>query len=327
MKTQGSEIRQQQLKAEVGADLAGMRLDQAMARLFSDFSRSRLQLWIKEGRVLLSGQGARTRDKVSEGDLIELTASFDEQVECQPEEIPLDIRFEDEHLMVIYKPPGLVVHPAAGNWQGTLQNGLLFHDQSLAELPRAGIVHRLDKNTSGLMVVAKTLAAHKHLVDALQRRDVRREYRALVNGRLTAGGTVDEPIGRHPKHRLRMAVNPKGKDAVTHFRVLERFRQHSLLKVNLETGRTHQIRVHLSYIRHPIVGDALYGGRPTLPPKSTDVLIQAIRGFNRQALHACRLGFRHPVTGEDVSWEAEMPEDMLALISCLREDQLLHAND
>lgn len=320
MKSQESKTRQEKLEARVSAELAGLRLDQAMARLFSDFSRSRLQGWIKEGSVLLSGHVARIREKVSEDDLIELVATFDEQVDCQPENIPLDIRFEDEHLLVVNKQPGLVVHPAVGNWQGTLQNGLLFHNKQLAELPRAGIVHRLDKDTSGLMVIAKTQAVHKGLVAALQAREVKREYRALVNGRLTAGGTVDKPIGRHPKHRLKMAVNPNGKEAITHYRVLERYRQHSLLKVNLETGRTHQIRVHLAYVRHPILGDATYGGRPTLPPRSDDLLIQAIRGFKRQALHACRLGFRHPTTGEAVYWEAEMPDDMLHLISCLKDD-------
>jgi len=304
--------------AHIEAGLAGKRLDQAVASLFPDYSRSRLQAWIKEGRVTLNGAKARQRDKVGLGDRVELRAVHEEQVACRPQEIPLDIVFEDEYLLVVNKPAGLVVHPAAGNPDGTLQNGLLFHDASLVELPRAGIVHRLDKDTTGLMVVAKTQLAYQRLVSALAAREVSREYRALVVGRLNVGGTIDEPIGRHPTQRTRMAVNPLGKRAVTHYRVLERLRAHTLLKVNLETGRTHQIRVHMAYIRHPIFGDPVYGGRLQLPPGANEELKALMRAFGRQALHARRLGLTHPITGHCMHWEAPVPLDMAELLEALR---------
>jgi len=318
---------EQLLSAEVDAELAGLRLDQALARLFTDFSRSRLQTWIKEGRVSVDGRPARGRDKVVPGERIELRAQFENQVPCQPEDIPLDIVFEDKHILVVNKPAGLVVHPAAGNRAGTLQNALLFHDPSLIELPRAGIVHRLDKDTTGLMVVAKTQAAHRQLVEALQAHEVKREYRALVIGRPTAGGTVDEPIGRHPTQRTKMAVTPSGKPAVSHYRIAERFRAHTLLQVNLETGRTHQIRVHMAYLRYPLVGDVTYGGRAQSPPKASEELREALRGFGRQALHALRLGLAHPATGEWCEWQTPIPDDMARLIELLREDAEQHGID
>ena len=320
LNTDEGQNREQRHTAEIGPDLAGKRLDQALARLFSDYSRSRLQAWVREGRVLLNGGQARQRDKVALGDRIELQALLDDQVECRPQPVPLNIVFEDEHLLVVNKPAGLVVHPAAGNPDGTLQNGLLHHDASLAELPRAGIVHRLDKDTTGLMVVAKSQLAHTRLVAALAAREVKREYRALVVGRFNVGGTIDLPIGRHPTQRTRMAVNPLGKPAITHYRVLEKFRAHTLLKVNLETGRTHQIRVHMAHLRHPLFGDPVYGGRLRIPPHADEGLRQLMRAFHRQALHAKRLGLVHPATGRDMQWEAPMPDDMAELLEALRED-------
>jgi 23S rRNA pseudouridine1911/1915/1917 synthase len=238
----------------------------------------------------------------------------------QPQPIPLDVRFEDPHLLVLNKPPGLVVHPAAGNPEGTLQNALLYHYPQLASLPRAGIVHRLDKDTSGLMVVARSLSAHKSLVEQLQARSVRREYLALVQSSVTAGGTIEAPIGRHPRDRLRMAVVPSGKPAVTHYRILERFPAYTLLEVSLETGRTHQIRVHMAYIRCPLVGDPLYAGRQKLPRGVSPRLREAVSSFRRQALHAARLELTHPASGERLSWQAEMPDDFSRLLDILREE-------
>lgn len=235
-----------------------------------------------------------------------------------PQALPLEIVFEDEHLLVVNKPSGLVVHPAAGNPDGTLLNRLLHHAPELATLPRAGIVHRLDKDTTGLLVVAKTLPAHKGLVEQLQARSIKREYRALVVGVLVTGGTVEGAVGRHPVERTRMAVVSGGKPAVTHYRVIERLPAHTFLKVELETGRTHQIRVHLAHIRHPLVGDPLYGGRPRLPKGGTEDQIRALQGFRRQALHAVRLRLTHPVSGQVLEWEAPIPEDFRGLLSALR---------
>ena len=302
------------------ATLAGQRLDQALAVLFGDFSRSRLQQWIREGRVRVDGRVLRGRDRVSGGERVDLDAVLESQGEVQAQAIPLAVVYEDEHLLVIDKPADLVVHPAAGNWEGTLQNALLHADPGLAVLPRSGIVHRLDKDTSGLLVVARTPAAHRRLVEALQARAVKREYRALVAGVVVAGGTVEAPIGRHPTARTRMAVTTAGKPAVTHYRALERFRAHSYLRVNLETGRTHQIRVHLAHVRHPIVGDPVYGGRPQLPPRPLPALVEALRGFGRQGLHAHRLGLAHPATGEWLEWESPIPADMARLLDALRAD-------
>jgi len=300
--------------------MAGQRLDQVLATLFGDFSRSRLQQWIREGRVRVDGRVPRGRDRVSGGERVDLDAVLEPQGEVQPEAIPLDIVYQDDQLFVIDKPAALVVHPAAGNWEGTLQNALLHVDPALAVLPRSGIVHRLDKDTSGLLVVARTPAAHRRLVEALQARAVKREYRAVVAGSVVAGGTVQAPIGRHPTARTRMAVTTAGKPAVTHFRVLERFRAHSYLRVNLETGRTHQIRVHLAHVRHPIVGDPVYGGRPRLPPRPSPALVEALRSFGRQALHAHRLSLAHPASGDWLEWESPVPADMERLLAALRAD-------
>ncbi len=306
------------LRAQIEPEQAGQRLDQVLAKLFPDYSRSRLQQWVKAGRVRVDGRICRPRDRVRGGERIELEARLEEQVECRPQAIPLELLFEDEQLLIINKPAGLVMHPAAGNRDGTLQNALLNHDPNLIQLPRAGIVHRLDKETSGLLVVARTPMAHKTLVEQLQARTIKREYRAVVRGVLVAGGTVDAPIGRHPVQRTKQAVVAGGKAAVTHYRVLERFAHHSHLRVNLETGRTHQIRVHMAHIRHPLVGDPLYGGRLQLPAGAPPGVKDALCRFRRQALHARRLGLNHPATGEWQEWEAALPQDMAMLLDRLR---------
>lgn len=298
--------------------MAGRRLDQALAEVLPDFSRSRIQQWIDEGRVLVDGARCRRRDKVRGGEEVQLTLVPEPRNECVAQAIPLDVLFEDDQLLVVNKPAGMVVHPAAGNPDGTLQNALLHHRSQLDLVPRSGIVHRLDKDTSGLLVVAKTLAAHKSLVEQLQRRSVFREYRALVQGVLVAGGTVDAPLGRHPLQRTKMAVVRRGRPAITHYRVLERFAAHTLLSVRLQTGRTHQIRVHMAHIRHPLVGDPIYGGRPRPPRGASESLIKALQTFPRQALHAIALGLDHPVTGEAMRWEVAIAEDMRGLLDMLR---------
>ncbi|GGA33036.1 23S rRNA pseudouridine(1911/1915/1917) synthase RluD [Dyella nitratireducens] len=315
----GSIIRHE---AVVPLSAAGRRFDQALAEMFPDYSRSRLTGWIKAGAVTLDGAPAAPRHLLKGGEQVRLEAELEVEVSSAPEAIDLDLVHEDDHLLVLNKPAGLVVHPGAGNPAGTLLNALLHHDPKLAELPRAGIVHRLDKDTSGLMVVAKTLATHTALVDMLSRHDVERQYEAIVLGALIAGGTVDAPIGRHHSDRLRQAVRDEedGKHAVTHYRLRERFRTHSLIQCNLETGRTHQIRVHMAHIGHPLVGDPLYGGSLKLPKRATPELVTALRGFRRQALHAERLSFEHPVTGEALSFESARPEDVNALIMTLRSD-------
>jgi len=308
------------LQAEVPLEMAGARLDQALAELFPDFSRSRLQQWVKAGNVLVDGKQLRPKDKLVGGESIELDVQLEAESEFVPEPIPLDIVYQDEALIVINKPAGLVVHPAAGNWQGTLLNALLHHDPAIAAVPRAGIVHRLDKETTGLLVVARTLEAQTALVEQLQARAFTREYDAVVTGVLTGGGTVDEPIGRHPVDRKRMAVVRNGKPAVTHYRLAERFRAHTHIKVQLETGRTHQIRVHMAYRHYPLVGDPVYGGRLRIPPACSPELEQMLRRFPRQALHASRLGLTHPVSGEYMEWCVELPEDMQQLLAVLRRD-------
>ena len=308
---------------------AGRRFDQALAELFPDYSRSRLAAWIKAGAVTLDGTTAPPRQLVRGGEAVRLVAELATEVTDAPEAIPLAIVHEDAHLLVIDKPAGLVVHPGAGNPSGTLLNALLAHDAKLGELPRAGIVHRLDKDTSGLMVVAKTLPAQTALVDMLSRHDVHRQYAAVVLGVLVAGGTVDAPIGRSMGDRLRQAVreDETGKHAVTHYRVRERFRAHSLIQCNLETGRTHQIRVHLTHIGHPLIGDPLYGGGLKLPRRAGPELAAALRGFRRQALHAEELAFTHPVTGEALRFSATYPADFVALLAALRDDLAEHGSD
>lgn len=301
--------------------LAGRRLDQTAAEMFPEFSRERLKGWIQQGELTLDGQKARPKDKVVGGERLALDTRLEEEVRWEPQAIPLSIVFEDDDVMVIDKPAGLVVHPAAGNPDGTLLNALLYHHAPLAAIPRAGIVHRLDKDTTGLMMVAKTLTAQTALVAQLQARTVSREYDAIVVGAMTAGGKVDAPIGRHPKDRQRQAVTASGKPAVTHYRVNERFRAHTHVRCRLETGRTHQIRVHLAHVRYPLVGDPVYGGRLKMPAGASESLKTLLREFPRQALHAHKLRFEHPVSGAPIECKAPLPDDMFLLLDALREDQ------
>jgi 23S rRNA pseudouridine1911/1915/1917 synthase len=308
------------LNARVPDDAAGRRFDQVLADLFPDFSRSRLAAWIKAGAARLDGAEVLPRHIVHGGESIAVDVRAEREIGAAAEDIPLDIRYEDADVIVVDKPAGLVVHPGAGNPAGTLQNALLHHDPKLAEIPRGGIVHRLDKDTSGLMVVARSMRAHTSLVEQLGERDVHRQYLAVVYGRIIAGGTIEAPIGRHPRDRLKQAVREDGREAITHYRVRERFRALTLVECRLETGRTHQIRVHLAHARHPLVGDAVYGGGLRLPKGASAELVEALRGFRRQALHAERLEFAHPADGRTIAVEAEMPADMAALVEALRED-------
>lgn len=308
------------LTARIPPEYAGRRLDQALAALFPDVTRTQLQQWIEAGHVVLDRRQPRKRDKVVGGETVAIDVPVPTPNESAPEAIPLDIVYEDEELLVINKPPGLVVHPGAGNRAHTLLNALLHHHPPAAHLPRAGIVHRLDKDTSGLLVVAKTERTRMRLVRALQRRTVEREYVAIVNGVLVAGGNVDAPIGRHAHDRLRMAVTDSGKAAVTQYRVLKRYRAHTLLQLKLESGRMHQIRVHMAHLHYPIVGDPVYGGRLRLPKGAGERLAQALRGFKRQALHAAKLALVHPASGERMQWAASTPSDMGELMEALADD-------
>jgi 23S rRNA pseudouridine1911/1915/1917 synthase len=296
-----------------------------LAELFPEFSRSRLSAWIKSGDALLDGRQVRPRDAVRGGEAVSLRVVLDTQTEAEAEDIPLQVLYEDADLIVIDKPAGLVVHPGAGNASGTLVNALLYRDPSLSSLPRAGIVHRLDKDTSGAMVIARTLPAHTSLVAQLSARQVHRQYLAVVVGALVSGGTANAAIDRHPKDRIRMAVREDGREAVTHYRLRERFRAHTALECRLETGRTHQIRVHMAHLKHPILGDPLYGGPLKLPKGASDELVATLRGFRRQALHAETLEFSHPASGEPVRCSAAVPQDMQALLGALRTDARLHA--
>lgn len=303
---------------------AGMRLDQALAETLPHYSRSRLQQWLKSGQLQVDGQIRRPRDLVSGGERICGELILEAETTAAAQDLPLTLCYEDAHLLIINKPAGLVVHPAAGNRDGTLVNALLHHAPELAALPRAGLVHRLDKDTTGLLVVARSLRAYTGLVEQLQARTIEREYRALINGLPVAGGTVEAPLGRHPVDRQRRAVIPGGKPAITHYRVLRRFRAHTLLQVKLDTGRTHQIRVHMAHLRWPLLGDPLYGGRPRLPPGASAHCIETIQQFRRQALHAGRLALIHPITGERQEWQAELPTDLAELIAVLNEDVESH---
>lgn len=310
--------------ALIPPELAGQRLDQALAVLFAGITRSRLQQWIEDGRVWLNGQAPRKRDKVKEGDTVEILAPPPAEGNWKAQAIPLDIVHEDGEILVINKPPGLVVHPGAGNPEGTLLNALLNHAPALAVLPRAGIVHRLDKDTSGLMVVAKTERARRHLIEQLQEHSVEREYLTIVNGVMVAGGTVDAPIGRHRTQRTRMAVSDRGKPAVSHYRVMKKYRAHTLVQVKLESGRTHQIRVHMAHLHYPVVGDPVYGGRLKIPAGASEGLKNVLRGFKRQALHALKLSLIHPGTGKRVQWATSVPEDMSKLMEALAQDAKSH---
>ena len=305
-------------------DLGGLRLDVALQRLLPEHSRSRLQAWIKEGLVTVDENPSTSKTKVWGGERVTV------QVQAKPEtqafiaqDIPLNIVYEDDHILVINKPAGMVVHPAAGNWEGTLLNALLFHAPQLHDVPRAGIVHRLDKDTSGLLVVAKTLSAQTHLVRQLQARTVKREYRAIVWGQLWRNGVVDQPIGRDPRSRTKMAINRMGKPAVTRYEVLERFSVQTYLRCNLETGRTHQIRVHMQFLKAPLVGDPVYGYRGIVPIRAmTQTLRDAVSNFHRQALHAIKLGLIHPATNEFMEWQIELADDMKALLEAMRHEDV-----
>lgn len=302
-------------------EFAGKRLDVVLAELFPDYSRSRLKIWIDQGNVLVNNAVVKPKYKVIGDETLQLTVQrIESEQNCEPEDIPLDIVHQDEAIIVINKPAGLVVHQAAGHYSGTLQNALLYFDSALAEVPRAGIVHRLDKDTTGLMVVARNLSSHKYLVNRIQKHQVLREYQAIIYGVLTGGGMVDQPIGRHPRDRIKMAVRENGREAITHYRLLQRFREHSHIKVRLETGRTHQIRVHMSHLHHPIVGDPIYAGRHRVPAGAQAELVDYLQAFKRQALHAWRLSFLHPESGEEVSYEAPIPDDMQQLLSLLQAD-------
>lgn len=318
-----------QISLDIPVELGGRRLDQAVSELVPEYSRSRLQDWIKAGDLLVDGQLRKSKDKLLGGEKISIDAELEPEGEWQAESgIDFELVFEDEHLLVINKPAGLVVHPAAGNRAGTLLNGLLARWPDLETVPRAGIVHRLDKDTTGLMVVAKTLPAQTSLVRQLQKRTVSRDYEAIAIGAMTGGGTVSEPIGRHPKSRTKMAVlRNGGKEAITHYRVLTRFSAHTHIRVSLETGRTHQIRVHLAHVGYPLVGDATYGGRFKTPKGASPELIDALKAFGRQALHAARLGLIHPASGEEMRWRAPLPDDFVGLLTALTADQVLRESE
>jgi len=307
--------------AEVSVEHCGRRLDQVASELFADFSRSRLQQWIKQGQLTVNGAQWQPKQKVLGGEQLNILAVLEAEGEWIAEDIPLNIVYEDEHLLVIDKTANFVVHPAAGNYSGTVLNALLFHCPSLKLVPRAGIVHRLDKDTTGLMVVAKTLEAHTNLVSQLQARSVKRVYQAVVNGLVTGSGIVDQPIGRHPRQRIKMAVVAGGKEARTHYSVIKRFQGHSHLQLKLETGRTHQIRVHMSHLGYPLAGDSLYSGRFKIHKGAPLTLIDYLRNFSRQALHAAELALIHPATHEEISWVSPLPKDFQALLSQLHNEQ------
>ena len=307
-------------RVEFPADLAGKRLDQALALLLPQYSRSRLQRWIEEGAVQVDGLPVKARQMVVGGEAATVEARLPEENGIKAEKLPIDIVHQDSTVIILNKPPGVVVHPGAGNPGKTLQNALLAHDPKLKHVPRAGLVHRIDKDTSGLLVVARTLEAQTALVAELSEHDIEREYLAVCTGAMTGGGTVNKPIDRHRSHRLKFAVRSDGREAVTHYRIEKRFRQHTLTRVRLETGRTHQIRVHMEHIGYPIVGDPLYAGRKRYPKGASPDLRETLEKFGRQALHAAKLTLTHPKTGKRVSYEAPLPDDMKHLIDMLTRD-------
>jgi 23S rRNA pseudouridine1911/1915/1917 synthase len=300
--------------------LRELRLDQALAQILPDYSRSQIQQWIESGGVLVNHLACKAKMKVKGGEVVTIEVTFKSHAPALAQNIPLSILFEDESILIINKPVGMVVHPGAGNADQTLFNALLHYSSQLQFLPRAGILHRLDKNTSGLLVVAKTSTAFKKLSHQLKNRTIKREYQAIVQGSFISGGLINAPIGRHPIHRKRMTVTDTGKPSQTHYRIIEKFRAHTLMRIRLETGRTHQIRVHFSHIHHPVVGDPVYGGRIQLAKGMSAQLITAIREFKRQALHACALGLHHPETDELIEWQIDLPDDMQQLIQILRDD-------
>jgi 23S rRNA pseudouridine1911/1915/1917 synthase len=310
------------LKIIIPTRMTGERLDASLAEMLPDFSRSKITAWIKSGDALMNGKNFKPKDKVSGNEIVDLTLNQKQSNDWAAEEIPLDIVYEDKDIIVINKQFGLVTHPGAGNWSGTLANALLYYDPALSSLDRAGIVHRLDKNTSGLMVIARNEKSQKYLVEQLQNHSVDREYSAIVYGHMIAGGTVDQPIGRDPKDRVKQAVSMSGKDATTHYRAIERFKSHTHVKAILETGRTHQIRVHLSHVGHSLIGDPMYGGRVRFPKKASVELKDVLLNFKRQALHSKKLTLTHPISGELMSWKAPLPDDMLGLLEVLKKFDL-----
>ncbi|EPL9572196.1 23S rRNA pseudouridine(1911/1915/1917) synthase RluD [Providencia rettgeri] len=319
---------QVQLSATIAESQLGQRLDQALAELFPDYSRSRIKEWILDDRVQVNGKVInKPKEKVLGSEQILIDALIEEDNRWEPQDIPLNVIYEDEDILIINKPRGLVVHPGAGNPDGTILNALLYRYPEIVDVPRAGIVHRLDKDTTGLMVVAKTVPAQTHLVESLQLREITREYEAVAVGRMTAGGMVEEPISRHPTKRTHMAVHPMGKPAVTHYRIMEHFRAHTRLRLRLETGRTHQIRVHMAHINHPLIGDQLYGGRPRPLKGATEEFLEVMRNFDRQALHATMLRLYHPISGIQMEWHAPLPDDMVKLIEALKADTELHKDN
>ena len=315
------------LTARIPPEMAGLRLDQALARLFPDYSRARLQTWIREGNVHIGHTRLRPRDRVNGGELVQLRPLLTDDGHWAPQPLAMNVVHEDPDILVVDKPPGVVVHPGAGHPNGTLVNALLHYVPELGKLPRAGIVHRIDKDTSGLLVVARSLRAHHTLVKSLKEHAIVREYEAIVASVMTAGGRIDAPVGRHPIHRTRMAVVPSGKPAVTHYRVIKRYRAHTHVRLRLETGRTHQVRVHMAHIGHPLVGDPQYGARLRVPTDCSPQLAEALRAIRRQALHASRLELNHPVSGEPMSWQAPLPEDMAGLLDALEVDRVESACD
>jgi len=307
----------EKLKIIIPERMTGQRLDVALSEMLPDYSRSKITAWIKSGEALINHKPFKPKDKVNGSEMVELTISQKQNNDWVGEDIPLNIIFEDDDIIVLNKAVGLVTHPGAGNWSGTLANALLHYEPKLATLDRAGIVHRLDKNTSGLMVVSRNEKSQKYLVEQLQKHSVSREYSAIVYGHMVAGGTIDEPIGRDTKDRVKQAISSHGKEAITHYRVIDRYQNHTHIKAILETGRTHQIRVHLSHIGYPLMGDPMYGGKVRFPKKADVILKEAIVNFKRQALHARKLTLTHPISGELMSWKTPLPEDMLALLDVL----------
>ena len=299
--------------------MTGARLDASLAEMLPDYSRSKITIWIKSGDALINQKTFKPKDKVSSSEIVSLTLNQKQSNDWIAENIPLNVVYEDEDIIVVNKQCGLVTHPGAGNWSGTLANALLYYDPALSVLDRAGIVHRLDKNTSGLMVVARNEKSQKYLVEQLQNHSVDREYSAIVYGHMIAGGTVDEPIGRDPKDRVKQAVLMSGKEATTHYRAIDRFKSHTHVKAILETGRTHQIRVHLSHVGHSLIGDPMYGGRVRFPKKASEELKDTLVNFTRQALHSKKLTLTHPISGEIMSWKAPLPDDMLRLLEVLKK--------
>jgi len=295
------------------------RIDLALSEMLPDYSRSKVTAWIKSGDALINKKKFKPKDKVSGNEMVFLTLTQKDNNYWLPEKIDLNIVYEDDHIIVINKPFGLVTHPGAGNLNGTLANALLYHDSSLSSLDRSGIVHRLDKNTSGLMVVSKNLKSQKFLVEQLQNHLVEREYSAIVYGHMISGGSINEPIGRDSKDRVKQTISANGKEAISHYRVIDRFKSHTHVKVVLETGRTHQIRVHLSHIGHPLIGDPMYGGRVRFPKKANTKLKHTLSHFDRHALHSKKLTLDHPATGESMTWKANLPDDMQVLLSSLKE--------